>query len=248
MSNLTLLEEESLGILRQLEYCCDRAEQQNSKEVEEKKYLEISYVDIDFSVLKKPIDICEVEGYLRENGLDFRLTLDFINDDPTILEVSNNPLDIYTQLGIINGNNIEDIKKKIKISINRVLLIESKKEREAKNTLLNFYFNKSNGELSLYPKEMNKTCSFAVNKGRYKIITILIEEKNIDNDFYISTDKIAQDCGYKDNQKCREGIHAIRGKVEKTFTNIKGDEFIEVKQPDGYRIGKKISLSFEDTP
>jgi hypothetical protein len=87
-----------------------------------------------------------------------------------------------------------------------------------------------------------------MNDGRFRIMVLLIEEKNIDDEFYISTDKITQDGGYKNKQKCREGIHAIRDKVEKTFKNITGDKFIEAKQPDGYRIGKKISIFFKDTP
>lgn len=271
MEKLTILEQESLEILKQLQFYCDSAlmrdikvkqeiikkpfdsynddiKSYNLSKLKERKFLGIPYVAIDFTTLKKHMDIHDVEKYLQNNDVNFHVTLDFIFDDPTRLEASSDPLAIYEEVGIINGESVQEIKNKIEKLIYKLDSKKSNMRKEVKNTNMIFYFNKSNGELSLYPKEMNKTCSFTINAGRYKIIVQLIEEKNIDDNFYISTDKITQECGYKNNQKCRESIHAIREKIEKTFKKISGNEFIEVKQPDGYRIGKKISVFFEDTP
>jgi len=143
MANLTILEQESLGILKQLEYCCDSAKLRNSEVKQEvmkhsedfyeddiialnlallkqNKFLIIPYSEIDFSVLKKHMDIHNVEKYLQENGVRFHLSLDFIFDDPTILEVSEDPYAIYSELGIINGESIEEIKTKIQILIDKL--------------------------------------------------------------------------------------------------------------------------------
>ena len=140
--------------------------------------------------------------------------------------------------------------KERKEALVRVLrILETKKDTDATvDSNFLFYFNRASGELSRYPKEKNKSCSFAIKKGRYKLIVTLIEEKDNDDDRYVSTEELTQASGYKSTAKCREGIHAIRENVAGTFKKIKGDEFIETKQRDGYRIGKKITILFEDTP
>lgn len=241
MDNLTLLEHEVLDVLKKIEYCCESAELRDSKIFNERKFLEIFYTDKNRPAFESElISMDNIEKYLQKNEIDFHLTYNFI-DEP---ERS----DGFIRLGKIYGDSIQDIKSKIKTLINKIAPPKTSNQKILKNNLFNFYFNISNGELSLYPKEKNKTCSFAVSKGRYKIITLLIEEKDKDDDSYVSTHKIASISGYKSNQKCREGIHAIREQVGVTFNKIKGDEFIEAKQPDGYRIGKKINISFEDTP
>lgn len=125
-------------------------------------------------------------------------------------------------------------------------IVNTRKNKVVSSTNVIFYFNQSNGELSLYPKEKNKICTFVVGKRRYKIIGVLIQEKENGN-HYVLTGDLAEEAGYKSSQKCREGVHAIRAIVEKTFKKIKGDEFIEGKQTEGYRIGEKFDVSFEDT-
>ena len=156
-------------------------------------------------------------------------------------------------IGKVGRRQLESIIKELprrKSALIRALReIKNKKATRAIGlTTLNFYFNQSNGELGQYPKEMNKKFSFSVGKGRYKLMVFLIEKNINDDDRYIPTNELTQAGEYKNNQKCRTSIHEIREKVEKTFQKIKGDKFIEAKQPDGYRIGKKINISFEDTP
>ena len=112
---------------------------------------------------------------------------------------------------------------------------------------LNFYFNKQDGELTRYPKEILGSTTFTVGEGRYKILVILIEEKQFRNE-YVPTEELQNDGGYKSTQKCREAIHSIRAMVEDTFKGIKGDEFIEAKKGSGYRIGKEMRIEFTDTP
>ncbi|MDO8600552.1 MAG: hypothetical protein Q7R73_02950 [bacterium] len=84
MENLTLFEQEVLGILKQLEYCCDIAEFYNyeSEKVKKNKSLEINSNDISLSSLRVTEDIDSIEKYLWTKGLDFhypRVELDYMN-------------------------------------------------------------------------------------------------------------------------------------------------------------------------
>jgi len=132
--------------------------------------------------------------------------------------------------------DIEKLKKLIK-----------KTKGEIINTSKNFYFNQSNGELSRYPKEKNKSCSFAVEDGRYKVMECLIEEKE-NGDSYVTTTRLTHTGEYKNKQKCRESIHEIRKKIQVTFKDMREDKFIQSQQKDGYRINTEITVLFEDTP
>ncbi|MEI6280945.1 MAG: hypothetical protein WCP17_03040 [bacterium] len=217
MDDLTILEQESFKILKQLEYCCDSAKlrnlevrqeiikhKQNHYEddvgalnlalLKQKKFLVIPYSEIDFSVLKKHKDIHDVANFLQENGVPFHLSLDFIFDDPTRLEVSENPDDIYSELGIINGESIEEIKTSIqklikKLSpvkitekqkmtqpisinigeINQLELLEDKEERKKITVYINIQYGnpKSYNRRKSWGKmyELAKEQETSYNKG-----------------------------------------------------------------------------------
>jgi hypothetical protein len=121
MTGLSTIEEESLAVLKQLEYCCDTAELRNPQLTRDRKFLWISYKEINFSTIGKPENIVNVEKYLQQNGVDFYLSLDFINDDPTVLEVSLDPMALDTQLAVINGNDIQEIKASIVNLMNKLI-------------------------------------------------------------------------------------------------------------------------------
>ncbi len=101
--HLTLLQEEILWVLRKIEYCCESAELLNPKEIEEKKFLKVFYTDKDHSDLEKIESTNKIEKYLQKNGVDFHLTYNFIDS----------LADDHVELGIIKGENIQDIKTKI---------------------------------------------------------------------------------------------------------------------------------------
>jgi hypothetical protein len=233
MGNLTLFEEEVLAILRQIEYCCETASPKEIREAEEDGYFGFYYKDNKSLILKSLSNYShnKIRKYLRDNGINFNS-----------FDVDDASGEVF-QKGGVEGKSIQEIKGRVNKLIKK--LTGEKNNIDSTRT---FYFNIRNGELSLYPKEKNKACTFIVNKGRYKILVTLIDEKETDEDSYVSTIQLAKKTGYKSSSKCREGIHAIRKQVKDTFKNKIKDEFIEVRQSEGYRIGKKINISFEGTP
>jgi hypothetical protein len=120
MGNLSIFEREVLEILEQLEHCCKIAEFRNPEKIKKDKFIEIIFGDIDFSVLKKPEDIHDVAKFLQKIGVDFYIKTEaesFIDGLP----LPGESVDKYyrppaknTQLGIIKGENFQDIKIKIK--------------------------------------------------------------------------------------------------------------------------------------
>jgi len=157
--------------------------------------------------------------------------------------------------GISTSDRYHEVKKLLEkemdLRIEFFSRIETTKEKtkspqKIHNDLI-FSFNLSTGELSRYPKELHGSIEFNITQGRAKVLKFLIEEKD-NGDHYTSTEKLTAVGEYRTSEKCREGIHKIRENVHKKFRNVQGDEFIESKQTDGYRIGTRIAISFEDTP
>lgn len=149
MEKLTLLEQESLKILKQLQYYCDSAELRdievkketheespdlyngdirllNLSRLKERNFLSISDTVVDFSILNKPINLTDVEKYLQKNGVDFHLAVDFINDDPTISRTSDSLYDDYVEIAIINGGSTREINTKITELINKLESVEAR--------------------------------------------------------------------------------------------------------------------------
>ena len=114
MEKLSTFQHETLEILKQLEYCCDRFEIYNPGEELEDKYLWISFDDIDFTVLKNGKHIHDIEQYLQKNGVDFHITFDLENEFPDMYIDPEHPNYDFVQLGQINGESIQDIKTRIK--------------------------------------------------------------------------------------------------------------------------------------
>ena len=110
MNKLKLLDQEILEVLRQIEYCCDTSELLNPKIIEEQKYIQVGYEDKIHSDIDKTLMAEYVKIFLQKNGVDFRLTYNFIDAQ-----------DDYINLGKIYGKNIEEIKAKIKTLINELI-------------------------------------------------------------------------------------------------------------------------------
>ncbi len=121
MEKLSILEQESLEILKQLERCCEGIGLHNPEKIIEDKFLYIAFSDIDFNVLKKTENIYDVAKYLQKNGVNF-----FIQGNDLIDRFPGMPINKYlpfnnnTQLGIVKGENIQVIETSIRVLINRL--------------------------------------------------------------------------------------------------------------------------------
>ena len=119
MKNLTLLEQEALGILKQLEFGCVQFELGGGRRGDELvKWVEIPINNIELTpLLQKPEGLDLVERFLQSKGLNFSTSFDLIKrpfrfPDGTITE--------NTVFGIIKGDNIQSIKIKIEELINKL--------------------------------------------------------------------------------------------------------------------------------
>jgi hypothetical protein len=144
------------------------------------------------------------------------------------------------------------LKKKI-IALSEIFQEEPTKQKtyaqpkaSTTSTSLTFYFDQNTGELARYPRDKNHVCSFQINDGKYKIMVALIQEKIEGDDHYIPTHELKIIGNYKGNQQCRLTMIKIRKDIEDTFNTISGMEFIENKPKEGYRIGKKFEVFFEN--
>ena len=126
MENLTLLESEALEALKQLERCCDSADLHFPKEVKKNKFLEVTFGDMDFSFIKKPENLFDVEKFLQKNGLDFHITFDITNDAPETYTDDNHPSVDSVTFGKINGKDTKTIKKTIRRIISKLSYKKSK--------------------------------------------------------------------------------------------------------------------------
>ena len=117
MENVTLLEQEVLEILKQLQYRCDEFELHSNNEGKE---VEIMISDIDPRNLKRTENLYNIEKYLQKSGIDFSITFDLVNDSPLMHIDHKHPTEDYIQLGVIKGENIQEIKAKIKELINKL--------------------------------------------------------------------------------------------------------------------------------
>jgi hypothetical protein len=124
MESLSIFEEKVLAIIRQLEHCCEVAEQQNPEEIKENKILKIGFDDIDLSVIKETKEMYAIEKYLQKNGVDFHLEGKNIID--RFMLTSRNKLYLppflgrSTQIATIGGENIQDIKMEIRELIKKL--------------------------------------------------------------------------------------------------------------------------------
>ncbi len=115
MADLSLLEQESLEILKQLQYCCDQFELFNKKK-EGEAGIEVKILTDELKVttiLKEEdrlITLFTIAKYLEGRGLNFSLTPDYINDNPSEQVHEGGDYDV---IGVIRGESIQDIKTKI---------------------------------------------------------------------------------------------------------------------------------------
>lgn len=130
MENLTLFEEEVLGILRELERYCDLVQlfgskQKEAKETKENKSFNISTSDINLSGLRSIEDIDDISKYLWTKGLDFYYP-HHENDNIYVQaqidsEGGNFLVPLKLAPAIIKGKSMEAIKAKIKELINELI-------------------------------------------------------------------------------------------------------------------------------
>lgn len=112
MKNLTLLKQEILEILKQLEFGCAQFELGGGgKENGSAKGVEISVNNIELTpLLKKAGGLDLVERFLQRNGLNFSTNFDIIKRP---FKFPDGTITKKTVFGIIKGENIQSINTKI---------------------------------------------------------------------------------------------------------------------------------------
>ena len=161
MKDLTFLEQETLEILKQLEYCCDQFKiLQKKKGVKSGVEVEIMADDIKTAdASKKDFILVMVEKYLKEKGLDFSLTkeyVDYIKNDLTAEMYEGGDFNV---IGIIKGEKIQEIKEKIKELINELSSKEIMGNASKKNT------ETGDGLEPVHPTNKSTFSEYIVKKG-----------------------------------------------------------------------------------
>ena len=108
MEQLTILEKESLEILKELERCCEAMEE-NPSQVEKEKCVKVMFTELNLVDLKNFQRTQDVVYYLQRNGVNFVITFDLINDTPDMYIDDEHPSGEYIELGRIKGENLEEI-------------------------------------------------------------------------------------------------------------------------------------------
>lgn len=125
MTNLTLLEEEILEMLKKIEYCCESAELRDSNTFKNRKSIEIFYTDKGRPPLERELlQMNNIEKYLQKNDIDFHVTHNFI-DEP-------DRDDGFIMLGIINTKDVRKTKAKIANLKNKILKLDNNKTKPFK--------------------------------------------------------------------------------------------------------------------
>lgn len=203
IKNLTLLENDTLRILKGLEYSCDKAKLLNP----ESKIVKITFGDINFSFTRKEIVKLEpVFGYLTKNGLNFSVSFDFENEEPAqYLYYNWAKSENEIIFGEIKGESINDIEVKIKGLIKK---LEKKKNlrKETKKEQL-FWITKNEKGEYLYDGSLVDIKS---NKARYIIIF----------DVVYSLKPEGGDISYKEiiNQCKKRGVSTDKKGIQRALT------------------------------
>ena len=142
MENLSILEQDVLKVLKQLEYGCEKAKLHNPAKVIKDKFVEVAFNDIDFSILKKTEDIYAIEKYLQNNGIAFKITGGkIINKFPGAPISKYLPFNTDDQLGIVEGGNVDEITEKICRLIEKLQRAQPKLRIQYNVNLGQFIFN-----------------------------------------------------------------------------------------------------------
>lgn len=191
MERLSLLEKESLAILKQLEYFCELTESVKPEIVLKERCLNIKYFDIDFSVLKKRKNITAIETYLQKNGVPFYITSNFEFDNQKVFLKSYDQAVINTVIAEISGENLTEIKTKIRKLISE---LESSTIKDSKK-VFKISFHIKNGTLQINEKNID----FEIGTIERTLLELLVQ-----NDSEISWDTIMTE---------HDGIDYIMGDV-----------------------------------
>jgi len=132
MKNLSLIEQYTLPVLRQFEYCCD-VNSETQEEIKKNGSIKIMSMDMNISGLK----ICEdsarfyrVIDYLKSLGINFCLTQYFDRNLEDGFDGDPDDPD-KEQLGEIKGESVATIKTKIRVLINALTTEEETKNEQA---------------------------------------------------------------------------------------------------------------------
>lgn len=206
MKNLTILEKESLEILRQLERCCQVS---NPEYVKKEKCVYVMYTDLKLEGLENPQRTQEVVSYLQQNGVDFVITFDLINDIPEMYIDNEHPSYEYIVLGRINGENIEKIKLSVQSLIQK---LSTDKKKKQKIWLDKNGINSNSGVIFSF-----KIITGGQNLPRTKMLKFLSKQKG-----NIPTRKLLEKSGFSRSS----ALKRCAAEINTTFISNLGEELI----------------------
>lgn len=122
MTRLSIFQQEILDVLEQLERCCDGYALHNKNKITKvDTIIDIMVTDImPTPIFKEITRIYDISKYLQDNGLDFSITFDFINDSPLAFLNENHPTYDFIKIGTIKGKSVRKIKAKIENLIQEI--------------------------------------------------------------------------------------------------------------------------------
>jgi hypothetical protein len=188
-SNLSILQENTLEILRQIEYVLDVSDYPKDGKTR------ITFGDIDFSVLRKAEDLCSVAEFLKEKKINFELTFDLVNENPASYVSKDCPEEDDVELGYIKDKNANTIKEKILRLKSEILKSQDneknfkQKDKDLKIKKLEVKWSDRNDEkkIIVYINDLyNKSHEF--KKGKYwgKIYELAMDKKTAHNEGFYS--------------------------------------------------------------
>jgi hypothetical protein len=199
----------------------------------------------------------EKEGVLRPILDDIFPDGDPVENDPVIRSLRQEKIDIYN---IYNGSpflmenklktNEEKQEKRInELNENRMhkFLVDKEKllrattdGNKSSNELFTFTLIKDGCLSRRNPIGEDRPYKMEAKKLRHRIILELMKAQTKDENFYET--KQLSEILYVTEGQVRKAIEGIKNQIEKSFTNIHRDDFIESSKNSGYRLHKQIKI------
>lgn len=235
MNHLSLIEEQSLQILKQIEYYFDTKISKTIKNNSKKnKCYELTFGDLDLKVLKEPTDLYLVANFLQERDLNFEVAFDLVNDNPAQQVSDKYPSEDLIVAGIIKDKNYKIIKKKIFDIKNEIIGAE----KDFKNPNFRIILDTKNNNIVIGSDEV----PFGVETLEWTILTHLVRKQPSEVSYDEIIENHEQDSNYdfqkRDIKRVGDSRARINSKVQKN--TVFKRELIK-RRKNNYRFSKKVT-------
>jgi len=228
MENLSLLEQEALGILKKIEYCCDSAKATDYEQVKEIKCFEVHYAVENRSIVKKLVSRHNIENYLKKEGIDIRLHYDFEEDSTGEL----------IQEGMIEGGSVEEITAKVKGLIHKLV-------SKTKDETITIHYNTKIGVFTFNGKKIKPfegiqrvvSTSLVIAGCDTKVSWDEINEKNLG-----AGEAISGDPGTNERTLIKKRINGAVSEINKKTEKYLKDELLIGLKDNEYWLQHDVTI------